>query len=104
MGEKEQGSVGRTIQYAFEHYEAEDWDKLMKSLGELMDKSRSANLAEKRTLSLPVFGIIAFIFLGIIVLAWLGQIDGQYVTSIGGVIVGYLLSFLGESFTKNTNY
>lgn len=97
-------SIGRTVQYAFENYQAEDWDKLMKSLGELMDKSRKTSLAEKRTISLPVFGLIAVIIVGIMILTWLGQVDGQYLTSIGSVIVGYLLSFLGDSFSKNPNY
>jgi len=106
MSENEENpsSIGRTVQNAFEHYSADDWDKLMKSVGELMDKSRKTSLAEKRTLSIPVFALIAVIIVGIMILTWLGIVDGQYITSIGSVIVGYLLSFLGDSFSKNNSY
>jgi len=52
---------------------------------------------EKKTISWPIIGLIALIFMSVVYLAGNGQIEGHYVTSMGGVIVGYLLSFLGET-------
>ena len=49
------------------------------------------------------FFLIAIIFLAITALAWVGQIEGHYVSSVGGVIAGHMLSFLETSFKTTTN-
>jgi hypothetical protein len=98
---KDESSIGRTFQYAFESYQAEDWEKVFNAVSDLMIKSKTASITEKRTLSTPVFYLIAFIFGGVLLLVGLDKLQGDIVVSIGSVIVGYLLSFLGESFTRN---
>lgn len=95
-------SIGRTVEYAFENYKAEDWEKLFQAFTEMMIKTKKASTAEKKTLSWPVFAIITLIFAGVLALVAIDKIEGQIVTSIGSVIVGYLLSFLGGSFGSGT--
>ena len=95
-------SLGRTIEYAFEHYQAEDWEKMFQALTDLLIKTKTASTVEKRTLSWPVFALIALIFGGVLYMVAIDKIEGQIVTSIGSLIVGYLLSFLGESFGAGT--
>ena len=70
---------------------------------EMALETRNARLAERKTVSWPIFFLIAIIFLAITALAWVGQIEGHYVTSVGGVIAGYMLSFLETSFKTTTN-
>ena len=38
--------------------------------------------------------------IGVFVLVWLGKVEGDVLVSSGSIIVGYLLSFLGESFGR----
>lgn len=95
---KEDGAVTRTFEYAFESYKSEDWTKLLEAISELLVKTRGASLAEKRTLSMPVFLLIAGIMTGVFGLVWMDKVEGDVLVSIGSMIVGYLLSFLGESF------
>lgn len=91
------------LQHIFDTYTADDWTKLTDKAGEVLVNLRTASTAEKRTLSKPVFSLIAIIFLSIVVLAVCGKIEGNYVTSFGGVIVGYLLSFLEVSIHAESN-
>ncbi len=95
---QEDGALTRTVENAFESYQAEDWEKLLGAISELMVRTRSASTTEKRTLSFPVFGLIAFITASIFLLVWMDKIEGDVLVSMGSVTVGYLLSFLGDSF------
>ena len=70
-------------------------------LKEILLEIRKARLAERKSLSWPVFLLIAIIFASVAVLAWDGRIEGHYVTTMGGVIIGYMLSFLEVSFSPS---
>ena len=94
---------GKTLYDFLDKFDAEDYKVFVSQFKEMAMETRSARLAERKTLSWPVFGLIAIIFLAITALAWVGQIDGHYVTSVGGVIAGYMLSFLETSFKPATN-
>jgi hypothetical protein len=37
---KVESSIGRTFQYAFESYKAEDWEKVFNAVSDLMIKSK----------------------------------------------------------------
>ena len=84
-----------------EKFEADDWRELARELKEILLEVRKARLAEKKSLSWPVFLLIAVIFASVAILAWDGRIEGHYVTTMGGVIVGYMLSFLEVSFSPS---
>jgi hypothetical protein len=43
--QEESSSIGRTFEYAFEKYQAEDWERLFNAISDLMVKSRTANIA-----------------------------------------------------------
>lgn len=104
FNENEQSEeIGKTLWDFVDKFTADEWREI---IGDIADKSyRIAQLRfqEKRTISWPIFGLIAFIFLAVSILAFVGNIEGHYVTSLGGVIVGYLLSFLGETVTPPNN-
>jgi len=80
----------------FLDYSPEQWQPLVKEIGEQIFRIASTRSGERRALSWPVFVLIGAVFVMVFILAFIGRIEGHYVTAIGGVIVGYLLSFLGE--------
>ena len=90
---------GKTLFDFLDKFDAEDYKVFFSQFKEMAMETRRARLVERKTLSWPVFGLIAVIFLAVTVLAWIGRIEGHYVTSFGGIIVGYMLSFLEVSFT-----
>ncbi len=95
-------SDGKTLYDFLDKFDAEDYKVFVTEFKEMAIETRKARLVETRTLSLPVFGIITLIFSAITILAGYGRIEGHYVTSVGGVIVGYMLSFLEVSFAPKT--
>ena len=40
--EQPSSAIGRTIEYAFERYQAEDWERLFQAITELMIKTKTA--------------------------------------------------------------
>ena len=82
-------------------FEAKDWNEIAESIKEMLIEVRKASLAEKKSLSWPVFILIAIIFASVVLLAGMGRIEGHYVTALGSVIIGYMLSFLEISFKSS---
>ena len=82
-------------------FEADDWKVFISEFKEMAIETRRARLVERKTLSWPVFFIITLIFSAVTALAWIGKIEGHYVTGFGGVIVGYMLSYLEVSFSPS---
>lgn len=93
---------GKTLFDFLDKFNAEDYKVFFSQFKDMAMETRSAKLVERKTLSWPVFGLIAFIFSAVAVLAGIGRIEGHYVTSFGGMIVGYMLSFLELSFTPTS--
>ena len=105
MSDEEQASYeeheaefeGKTLWDFVDKFSAEEWKSIISELADKSYRVAQLRFQEKRTISWPIFGLIAFIFASVAILAYTGRIEGHYVTSLGGVIVGYLLSFLGET-------
>lgn len=95
--EKFSETDGKTIYDFLDKFTADDYKHFIDQFKEIAKETRHARLTETKTLSQPVFLLIAIIFVSITTLAWKGTIEGHYVTSVGGVIVGYMLSFLEVS-------
>ena len=94
---------GKTIYDFLDKFSPEDYKVFINEFKEMTLETRHARLAERKTLSWPVFMHLAMILLAITALAWIGKIEGYYVTSVGGVIAGYMLSFLETSFKPTTD-
>jgi len=80
-------------------YTPEQWANFAERVGNQIVKYMESKRKEIRSLAYPVYFIIALIFGVIGFLAWQGLIDGQSVTFLAGIIIGYLLSYLGGYLT-----
>ena len=95
--------TGKTIYDFLDKFSPEDYKTFIHEFKEMALETRHVRLAERKTLSWTVFMLLAMILLAITALAWIGKIEGYYVTSVGGVIAGYMLSFLETSFKPTTD-
>ena len=92
---KDEEDQGKTLYDFLDKFNAEDYKVFVNQFKDIAMETRRARLAERKTLSWPVFSLIAIIFLAVTALAWIGRIEGHYVTSVGGVIVGYMRARAG---------
>jgi len=86
-----------------DRFSAEDVKSMITQITDNSYKIAQLRFQEHRKISWPIWGLIGIIFISVTLLAYLGIIEGNHVTSLGGVIVGYLLNYLGEKFRGPPN-
>src|SRR5438034_5421741 len=83
-------------QKGFFDYTPEQWKQLVDAVGDQFRKFHETETKGQRRLAYPIFFLITVIFGATAFLAYNKTITGEAFLILGGTIVGYLLSFLGD--------
>jgi hypothetical protein len=80
-------------------YTPEQWKVLVDAVGDQFRKYNEVQSVGQRRLAYPIFFLITVIFGATAFLTYSKVITGDAFLILGGTIVGYLLSFLGDYVT-----
>jgi hypothetical protein len=77
-------------------YAPEQWKVLVDAIGDQFRRYQEVSSHGQRRIAYPIFFLITVIFASTAFLAYSKIITGEAFLILGGTIVGYLLSFLGD--------